>query len=180
MFSRVRLSRQPPHQSSLKTVFRRSSATGRNPGIRSGSTTAVPPAILVADTGSALPTALSQPIQGAIAQLIRRAPAPCRVRLSVSAHSTTQTFAVGPQLAYRHFSHLTLFIRPSLGAIHEEAVHTPPMLRHFHRATNCAIGKKRIGRILRIRRRFRYPFLQARWHTHASRPGVRSPVQRRS
>ncbi len=33
--------------------------------------------------------------------------------------STTQTFAAGPQLNYRHISHVTLFIRPSIGAIHE-------------------------------------------------------------
>ena len=50
--------------------------------------------------------------------------APC-IGLDVATHSTSQTFALGPQLAYRHFSHLTLFVRPSLGAIHEEAVPHP-------------------------------------------------------
>jgi len=32
---------------------------------------------------------------------------------------------MGPQLAYRHFQHLTLFVRPSIGAIHETATPTP-------------------------------------------------------
>jgi hypothetical protein len=35
------------------------------------------------------------------------------------AHSRTQTFTVGLQLAYRHFSKVTLFIRPDLGTYHE-------------------------------------------------------------
>jgi hypothetical protein len=43
----------------------------------------------------------------------------------VPAHSNSQTFAVGPQFSYRHFSHLTLFIRPSFGAIHEVATPHP-------------------------------------------------------
>ncbi len=33
--------------------------------------------------------------------------------------ATTQTFAAGPQLEYRHFKRFTLFIHPSIGAIHE-------------------------------------------------------------
>jgi hypothetical protein len=45
--------------------------------------------------------------------------------LVVPAHSVTQTFAAGPQLAYRHFTNVTLFIRPDLGAIHEAATPQP-------------------------------------------------------
>jgi hypothetical protein len=46
--------------------------------------------------------------------------------LTVSAHSRTQTFAVGPQLAYRHFSKATLFFRPVYaGIIHESATPQP-------------------------------------------------------
>jgi hypothetical protein len=46
--------------------------------------------------------------------------------LNVSAHSRTQTFAVGPQLAYRHFSKVTLFLRPVYaGIIHETATPQP-------------------------------------------------------
>ncbi len=33
--------------------------------------------------------------------------------------ATTQTFTAGPQLAYRHFQKVTLFIHPSIGAMHE-------------------------------------------------------------
>jgi len=32
---------------------------------------------------------------------------------------TTQTFTAGPQLAYRHMKKVTLFVHPSIGAIHE-------------------------------------------------------------
>jgi hypothetical protein len=41
--------------------------------------------------------------------------------LVVPTHSFTETITGGPQLAYRHFSKITLFIRPSIGAIHEAA-----------------------------------------------------------
>jgi hypothetical protein len=33
--------------------------------------------------------------------------------------ATTQTFAIGPQLEYRHWKYATLFIHPSIGVIHE-------------------------------------------------------------
>src|SRR5271157_2477082 len=72
-----------------------------------------------------LPTALAQPILGAITQLIAAHQLPAGYTLAVPAHSISQTFAIGPQLAYRHFSHLTLFIRPSVGAIHEVATPHP-------------------------------------------------------
>jgi hypothetical protein len=39
--------------------------------------------------------------------------------LSVPFDATTQTFTAGPQLAYRHMKKVTLFIHPSIGAIHE-------------------------------------------------------------
>ena len=39
--------------------------------------------------------------------------------LSVPFDATTQTFTAGPQLNYRHFKKVTLFIHPSIGAIHE-------------------------------------------------------------
>ncbi|MGP8258374.1 MAG: hypothetical protein ACLQM6_00295 [Acidobacteriaceae bacterium] len=43
-------------------------------------------------------------------------------QLAVPATAATQTFAFGPQLAYRHYSKVTLFLRPSLGALRERAV----------------------------------------------------------
>jgi hypothetical protein len=38
---------------------------------------------------------------------------------SVPFSAATQTFTAGPQLAYRHFKYVTLFVHPSIGAIHE-------------------------------------------------------------
>ncbi len=45
--------------------------------------------------------------------------------IAVPSHSLTQTFAGGPQLEYRHFKKVTLFVRPSVGAIHEVATPQP-------------------------------------------------------
>ena len=39
----------------------------------------------------------------------------------VPERSRTQTYAMGPQVNYRHFRKVTLSIHPSLGAIHEDA-----------------------------------------------------------
>jgi hypothetical protein len=51
---------------------------------------------------------------------------PAGYALSVPVHSRTQTFAAGPQHAYRHFKAVTLFFRPDLGAMHELATpHAP-------------------------------------------------------
>ena len=46
--------------------------------------------------------------------------------LSVPAHSTTHTFALGPELVYRHFNRVTIFVRPVYaGIIHETATPQP-------------------------------------------------------
>ena len=46
--------------------------------------------------------------------------------LYVPAHSRTQTFAAGPELIYRHFQKMTLFVRPVYaGVIHETATPQP-------------------------------------------------------
>ena len=76
-------------------------------------------------TPDLLPTALQQLLGTQLAQLAAAHLIPAGYALAVSTHSTTQTFAMGPQFSYRHFSHLTLFVRPSLGAIHEQAVPHP-------------------------------------------------------
>lgn len=46
---------------------------------------------------------------------------PPNYALAVPIDSTTQSFAAGPQLSYRHWQLVTLFIRPSIGAVHEVA-----------------------------------------------------------
>ena len=45
--------------------------------------------------------------------------------ISISTNSRTQTFAGGPQLEYRHYKKVTLFLRPSVGLIHEVATPKP-------------------------------------------------------
>jgi len=42
-------------------------------------------------------------------------------QLSVPTGASTQTFAAGPQLMIRHFSRVTFFVRPDIGAIREVA-----------------------------------------------------------
>ncbi len=73
-------------------------------------------------TTDLLPIALQSQINGAQAQFIALGLLPANYHLAVPTDATTQTFAFGPQLAYRHFSKLTLFLRPSLGALRERAV----------------------------------------------------------
>jgi hypothetical protein len=45
--------------------------------------------------------------------------------LSVPTSAITQTFAAGPQLVIRHWKPITLFVRPSIGAVHEQATPHP-------------------------------------------------------
>ncbi|HUO31466.1 MAG TPA: hypothetical protein VMU80_19740 [Bryobacteraceae bacterium] len=44
---------------------------------------------------------------------------------AVPLHSRSETYALGPQLNYRHFRAVTLFVHPDLGAIHETAITHP-------------------------------------------------------
>jgi hypothetical protein len=61
------------------------------------------------------------------------AQAPSGYQLVVPAHSVTQTFAAGPELVYRHMTHVTLFFRPVYaGLIHEAA--TPQPVDPFQKA----------------------------------------------
>jgi hypothetical protein len=83
---------------------------------------------LTVKTDQLLP-ALQTQLQAGIAAGIRAGVLPANYpygSLTVSAHSRTQTFAVGPQLAYRHFTKATLFFRPVYaGIIHETAKPEP-------------------------------------------------------
>ncbi|MBZ5592873.1 MAG: hypothetical protein LAP39_11600 [Acidobacteriia bacterium] len=73
-----------------------------------------------------LPTTLQQQLGGQLAKMAAAGMIPAGYTLAVPTHSTTQTFAVGPQLAYRHFSQVTLFLRPVFaGAIREVATPKP-------------------------------------------------------
>ena len=50
---------------------------------------------------------------------------PASYALVVPSGSTTQTFAGGPQVSFHHFKPVTIFVRPSVGFIHEVAVPRP-------------------------------------------------------
>jgi hypothetical protein len=76
-------------------------------------------------TPDLLPTALQQSLGQRLAALAAAGRLPAGYTLSVPATSTTHSFAMGPQLAYRHFKKVTLFVRPSFGAIRENAVPKP-------------------------------------------------------
>lgn len=76
-------------------------------------------------TTDLLPTALQAQINAAQAGYIALGLLPANYHLAVPTDATTQTFAMGPQLAYRHLSKATLFLRPSLGALRERAVPHP-------------------------------------------------------
>lgn len=72
-------------------------------------------------TPNLLPTALQQQLGGTFAQLAAAGQIPPGYALTVPIDSTTQNFAAGPQFAYRRWRTVTLFIRPSFGAIRETA-----------------------------------------------------------
>jgi hypothetical protein len=73
--------------------------------------------------------ALQAQLQAGIAAGVRAGQLPANYPYStlyVPAHSRTQTFALGPELVYRHFTRATLFLRPVYaGIIHETATPKP-------------------------------------------------------
>jgi hypothetical protein len=76
-------------------------------------------------TPNLLTTALQAELGAQLAGLVHAGVIPPNYTLVVPADSVTQEFAAGPQFHYRHFKHLTLFLRPSIGAIHERATPKP-------------------------------------------------------
>ncbi len=72
-------------------------------------------------TPSLLTTGLQQQLGTQLQQLAALGKIPPGYSLNVPIDSTTQTFAAGPQLAYRRWPLVTLYARPSIGAIHEVA-----------------------------------------------------------
>jgi hypothetical protein len=68
---------------------------------------------------------LQQQLGAELGQMAAAGQIPAGYTLAVPTHSRTQTFAAGPQFQYRHFSKVTLFLRPSAGAIHEYATPQP-------------------------------------------------------
>ena len=72
-----------------------------------------------------VPSMLKASTQQAIASQLAEFGIPASYPLAVPMQSRSQTYAMGPQLNYRHFRKVTLFIHPDLGAIHETATPHP-------------------------------------------------------
>jgi hypothetical protein len=69
---------------------------------------------------------LQQSLGAQLAALAAAGRLPPGYALKVPSQSRTQTFAAGPQLAYRHWEHATIFVRPLFaGAIYEVATPKP-------------------------------------------------------
>lgn len=71
------------------------------------------------------PNLLTPTLQQELAGLLQLLGLPANYPVAIPSDSLTQTFAGGPQLEYRHFKAVTLFVRPSVGAIHEVATPQP-------------------------------------------------------
>jgi hypothetical protein len=76
-------------------------------------------------TPNLLTSTVQAQLTGLFQQLAEAGELPAGYTLSLNSNSTSQTITAGPQLAYRHFSKITLFIRPSIGAIHDTATPQP-------------------------------------------------------
>jgi hypothetical protein len=72
-------------------------------------------------TPKLLTNSLQQQLGSTFAQLVAGGVIPPTYALTVPINSVTQTFAAGPQVAYRHWRPVTLLLRPSVGAIRETA-----------------------------------------------------------
>ena len=73
-------------------------------------------------TPDLLTDSVRQQLAGFFTQLAAAGRLPPGYALTVPIDSTTQNFAAGPQFAYHGWRPVTLFIRPSIGAIYEKAV----------------------------------------------------------
>ena len=77
-------------------------------------------------TPNLLPSELQAQLGATLTQMGRAGLIPAGYNLKVPIHSRTQTFAVGPQLAFRHFRNETIFFRPLFaGAMFEKATPQP-------------------------------------------------------
>jgi len=78
-----------------------------------------------------LPSYLNDANQAKLGTVLGALPAPVRASLGaalnqgVPFNSSTYTYQMGPQLNYRHFRKVTLFVRPALGLLHAR-VQTKP------------------------------------------------------
>lgn len=76
-------------------------------------------------TPKVLKPSLQQELGAEIGLLVKEGAIPANYQLVVPLHAFSETFALGPQLEYRHFRPVTLFLRPSLGAIRQRVTPHP-------------------------------------------------------
>jgi hypothetical protein len=76
-------------------------------------------------TANLLKTSLQQELGLQIEQLIEEGVIPAGYQLIVPTDAFSQTFALGPELTYRRLTPITLFVRPSLGAIRQKVTPHP-------------------------------------------------------
>ncbi len=95
---------------------RRWYALGFDYSVSSGSTVLKP---------DLLPTALQQQLAPIVKEYILAGVVPPTYQLTLPANVMTQSLAAGPQFAYRHFSRVTLYVRPSVGAFRLAATPHP-------------------------------------------------------
>jgi hypothetical protein len=76
-------------------------------------------------TTTMLKSSVQQQIAAQLAPLKAAGMLPANYEPVVPEHSKSQTYATGPQINYRHFRSVTLFIHPDVGAIHETAIPHP-------------------------------------------------------
>jgi hypothetical protein len=91
-------------------------------------------------TTNLLPAPLQAQIDAEEQELIAAHELPAGYQLTVPTDAFTETFAFGPQLDYRHFSRITLFVRPSLGALRERATPHPNPLDTFQSAVVASLA----------------------------------------
>ncbi|RXS93494.1 hypothetical protein ESZ00_18290 [Silvibacterium dinghuense] len=76
-------------------------------------------------TPNLLKSSLQQELTLELEELAEEGLIPANYQLVVPTNAFSQTFAAGPQLELRHFSAVTLFLRPSLGAIRQRVTPRP-------------------------------------------------------
>lgn len=76
-------------------------------------------------TPNLLKTSLQQELGAELQELAMQGLIPIDFQLAVPTDAFSQTFALGPQLDYRHYKPFTVFVRPSLGAIRQKVTPRP-------------------------------------------------------
>jgi hypothetical protein len=99
-------------------------------------------------TTNMLKSSLQKEIAGQLAPLKTAGLLPANYEPVVPMHSQSQTYATGPQINYRHFRAVTLFVHPDLGAIHETPSRIPPLSSPTCSPHKWRLpGSRRTGRI---------------------------------